>query len=30
MDESILPTIKALGFRDYEELASVAGLAVDE
>ena len=29
MDESILPTIKALGFRDYEELASVAGLAVD-
>ena len=29
-DESILPTIKALGFRDYEELASVAGLAVDE
>jgi acyl-[acyl-carrier-protein] desaturase len=30
MDESILPTIKALGFRDYDELTSVAGLAVDE
>jgi acyl-[acyl-carrier-protein] desaturase len=29
-DEAIMPTIKSLGFRDLEELASVAGIAPEE